>query len=286
VRKLSALLSLLVAALVIGIVPASAITDGQPDGNGHPYVGLVTFYDEEGVYLWRCSATLMAATVLLTAGHCTEPPAASAQVWFDPGPIPAGSYPLTPIEDRPPCTGYTGWPCEGGAARGTPHGHPDFNPDAFFLFDLGVVELDEAVNMSTYGALPKLNQFDSLKTQRGKKDVTFTAVGYGLQASFPDAAAWKNVAERTSMVAHPELIQINGGIVGDFAMLLTNNANTGGTCFGDSGGPVFANDTNRSSPSCRTGRAPPAMAPTTRGGSTPPKPTSSWGRSSTERRRF
>jgi secreted trypsin-like serine protease len=28
-------------------------------------------------------------------------------------------------------------------------------------------------------------------------------------------------------------------LVGDFAILMTNNANTGGTCFGDSGGPVF-----------------------------------------------
>jgi secreted trypsin-like serine protease len=46
------------------------------------------------------------------------------------------------------------------------------------------------------------------------------------------------------MVAHPELIQINGGIVGDFSMLLTNNAATGGTCFGDSGGPNFLESSN------------------------------------------
>jgi len=42
--------------------------------------------------------------------------------------------------------------------------------------------------MSTYGALPQLDQ---LKTKPGQKDVTFTAAGYGLQSSFPDAAAWK-----------------------------------------------------------------------------------------------
>jgi len=35
------------------------------------------------------------------------------------------------------------------------------------------------------------------------------------------------------------LIQINGGIVGDFSLLLSNNAHSGGTCFGDSGGPNF-----------------------------------------------
>ena len=42
------------------------------------------------------------------------------------------------------------------------------------------------------------------------------------------------------MVAHPRLIQINvPGYGGDFSLLLSNNANTGGTCFGDSGGPNF-----------------------------------------------
>ena len=46
------------------------------------------------------------------------------------------------------------------------------------------------------------------------------------------------------MVAHPKLNQINGGIVGDFSLLLSNNANTGGLCFGDSGGPNFVGDSN------------------------------------------
>ncbi|HSG13020.1 MAG TPA: trypsin-like serine protease, partial [Gaiellaceae bacterium] len=74
----------------------------------------------------------------------------------------------------------------------------------------------------------------------GKKDVTFTAVGYGLQKSFPLAAAWKDQALRTRMVAYPKLNQINvPGFTGDFSMLLSNNAKTGGTCFGDSGGPNF-----------------------------------------------
>ncbi len=98
--------------------------------------------------------------------------------------------------------------------------------------------------MSTYGALPGLDSLDGLKTQRGKQNVTFTAVGYGLQKSFPDAAAWKESALRTRMVSHPELIQINGGLVGDFSLLLSNNTNTGGTCFGDSGGPNFIGTSN------------------------------------------
>jgi secreted trypsin-like serine protease len=32
--------------------------------------------------------------------------------------------------------------------------------------------------------------------------------------------------------------------VGDFSLLLSNNANTSGTCFGDSGGPNFIDASN------------------------------------------
>jgi secreted trypsin-like serine protease len=46
------------------------------------------------------------------------------------------------------------------------------------------------------------------------------------------------------MLARPHLIQINGGLVGDYSVLLSNNAHSGGTCFGDSGGPNFIGDTN------------------------------------------
>jgi secreted trypsin-like serine protease len=46
------------------------------------------------------------------------------------------------------------------------------------------------------------------------------------------------------MVSYPKLVQINTGFTGDGSLLLSNNANTGGTCFGDSGGPNFLGDTN------------------------------------------
>ena len=78
----------------------------------------------------------------------------------------------------------------------------------------------------------------------GHSNSTFTSVGYGLQKSFPDASSWKDVALRIRMVATPRLIQINTNFTGDFSMLLSNNANTGGTCFGDSGGPNFIGATN------------------------------------------
>jgi hypothetical protein len=245
-QRLIACAAVLAAALVIGIGPAAAITDGVPDQNGHPYVGLMVAKNSAGVPQWRCSGTLLSSTIFLTAGHCTEAPAAQIEIFFDsgfPNQIPRGDYPLDGTANNTPCTGFTGYPCFGDVS-GVPFGHPQFDPDAFFLHDLGVVRLNSPVVMSSYGVLPQLNQLDSLKTQRGQQDVTFTTVGYGLQKSFPDAAAFMNVGLRTRMVAHPELIQINGGIVGDFALLLSNNAATGGICFGDSGGPSFIGNSN------------------------------------------
>jgi hypothetical protein len=218
-----------IALLMLAVTPAAAVTDGTLDGNGHPYVGLMVAQDENGNPLWRCSGTLLSPTLFLTAGHCTEAPAAHVEIWFDANVeagIPANGYPFT------------------GEVGGTPYTHPNYNPNAFFLYDLGVVVLDHAVTKSAYGALPSLNQLDQLATRRGKQDVTFTAVGYGLQKSFPDAAAWKNEAKRIRMVARPHLLQINTGFTGDFSLLLSNNANTGGTCFGDSGGPNFIGTSN------------------------------------------
>ena len=220
-----------IAILMIAVGPVGAITDGGLDGTGHPYVGLMVADDANGNPLWRCSGTLLSPTIFLTAGHCTEAPAARATIWFE-----------ADVDAGRPGNGYPfGGPT---SVDGTTYTHPQYDPNAFFLYDLGVVVLDHAVTMSTYGALPDLDQLDTLKTQRGKQDVTFTAVGYGLQASFPDAASWKVVANRVRMVAHPHLIQINGGLVGDFSVLLSNNHATGGTCFGDSGGPNFIGDSN------------------------------------------
>lgn len=217
-------------ALVAGALPATAVTNGTLDGDGHPYVGLMVAQDGDGKALWRCSGTLISPTVYLTAGHCTEAPAEHVEIWFDAdveSGIPANGYPTT------------------GEVGGTPYTHSDYDPGAFYVRDLGMVvlERDFASPNGVYGALPDYGEFDSLKPSR---HVTFTAVGYGLQKSFPDPQEWmsKTQADRVRMVSYPHLLQINRGLIRDYSMLLSNNANTGGTCFGDSGGPNFYGDTN------------------------------------------
>ncbi len=220
----------LVMILMLIVSPVGAVTDGELDGEGHPYVGLMIAQAADGTPLWRCTGTLLSSTLFLTAGHCTEAPAAHVEIWF-----------AADVESGVPANGYP----FNGDVGGTPYTHPQYNPNAFFLFDLGVVVLDTPMVMDEYGVLPELNQLDVMGTRRGKQNVTFTSVGYGLQESFPDAAAWKENNVKVRMVAHPRLLQINTpGHTGDFSLLLSNNHHTGGTCFGDSGGPNFIGDSN------------------------------------------
>jgi len=169
---------------------------------------------------------LLSSRLFVTAGHCTEAPAAHVEIWF-----------AADVESGIPANGYP----NKGDVGGTPYTHPNYNPNVFYLRDLGVVVLAKPVNMKKYGALPKVDQLDALKPS---SNTTFTAVGYGLQESFPDAASFHEDNVRVRMVAYPHLLQINTGFTGDFSILLSNNTNTGGTCFGDSGGPNFVGRSN------------------------------------------
>jgi len=228
--KNTVFLTLTVAAISLTTtISLRAVPNGELDGNRHPYVGLMVAQDAKGNPLWRCSGTLLSETIFLTAGHCTEAPAAHVEIWFD-----------ADVESGIPDNGY---PYKGDAG-GKPFTHPSYNPQAFYLYDLGIVVLKKRVSLDQYGALPALNVLDELAQSRGLQNVTFTTVGYGLQQSFPDPASFLENNQRVRMVAYPHLVQINSGFTGDFSLLLSNNHATGGTCFGDSGGPNFIGNSN------------------------------------------
>ena len=69
-KKIVVLLFVMLMVFVFAF-PVGAVTDGELDDDGHPYVVLLLMETEYG-YLWRCSATLLSPTVVLTAGHCTS----------------------------------------------------------------------------------------------------------------------------------------------------------------------------------------------------------------------
>jgi hypothetical protein len=131
-----------------------------------------------------------------------------------------------------------------GEASGTAFVHPRFHPNALFLFDLGVVVLDEPVIKAEYGVLPALGELDTFKSRRGQQDDTVTAVGYGLQAA--SANHKKDVALRIRLQAVLDIVNLTGtaGIPGGTSVMVSGNHHTGGTCFGDFGGPMFLNDSN------------------------------------------
>jgi secreted trypsin-like serine protease len=204
---------------------ANAITYGELDGEDHPHVGLLIF-DIGGVPAWRCSGTLLSPTVMVTAGHCTFG-ASGGRVWFD-----------TDVDAGRPGNGY---PFSGGTAIefAEIHSHPDFGSAPFFMHDVGVVILSEPVSVPRYGSLPPLGLLDGLATRRGLQQQIFVAVGYGVQSIVPDFQA-----DLVRYQGEVKLVDVKGnfGIPAGTSVTFSNSPGqsaSGGTCFGDSGGPVF-----------------------------------------------
>ncbi len=196
------------------------------DGNAHPAVVLVVM-DVDGDPAFRCSGTLIAPKVVLTAGHCAGEPGEFSGVRI---------FTESDVEN-----GNNNFPFAGPntVEAAEWHAHPLFTESAFFLHDVGVILLTKAVKLPAgqYGTLPTVNQLDALQPRNSTR---FTAVGYGVQRINPAIV----VAELIRMNAEPHLIQIDTGFTGDFSLLLSNNASTGGTCFGDSGGPDYLGSSN------------------------------------------
>lgn len=239
-KKLAVAFALMLVLVLCTFGSIGAITDGELDGNGHPQV-LLLVMDVGGTPAFRCSGTLLSPTLFLTAGHCTD---------NYPGDPYTGMRVFTESDVQAGVGTTNNYPHAGPnsiEAREW-HAHPLYETGSFVLHDVGVVILSSPFHLPAgkqYGQLPTANQFDSFKTKRGLQDISFTSVGYGLQASYPAAAAWKDSKQKTRYVAYPQLLQINvPGFTGDFSLLLSNNHSTGGTCFGDSGGPNFLRDTN------------------------------------------
>ena len=225
-------------------MPASAITNNWIDDNEHPYVGLVVFYDSDGEFSHRCSGSLISPTKIVTAGHCTDATsgAVSARVYFqqDAG---ANFDPATGVD---PITGYPET-CAGGTLGtlcATSSKLFNFGFDNFAGFpdthDAGVLILDQPIAMPEYGQLPMPGALDGLDKARGTKNTVFTVSGYGLTLSANPNSAVSNISFRSRLMARSTLVNLRSQNNDGFNVQTQGNGRSrGGTCSGDSGGPVF-----------------------------------------------
>lgn len=230
------ILATIALSLFLTALPASAITGGQPDGDDHPYVGLIVFDIAYGtpppltVPAWRCSGALIAPNVILTAGHCTDG-AVAARVWFHEIVQGNPEYPFGGATSVEAAEIYTHPNFCIGCGNGLP---------GFATHDVGVIILDEPVDMDEYAELPEAGDVDELKN---KTDLDL--VGYGVQEQQHGGGPPSWTGLRNRLYAPSEMV--SGKFVhSDEFMRITLNpgGGTGGTCFGDSGGPNLLGGTN------------------------------------------
>ena len=240
--RLQAVLAALLLALLAGLAtagPAAAVTGGEADGNRHPNVGLILFYSPDGRF--RCSATLVTSTVLLTAAHCTADTLGRTLVDF-----------RSVVAEKPPTgypvaagSGYTQAEIEdAGFLSGTAYAHPAYSnfTDLDNWNDVGVIVLDRPVTGIVPATLAPQNYLDGY-AQPVLNKTLFTSVGYGTEVRKPATGPQKPTAETYPLIRRfadqpgqkltDQVLQLNGNI--------NDNRGTGGTCFGDSGGPTFLN---------------------------------------------
>ncbi|WP_082530522.1 S1 family peptidase [Aeromicrobium sp. Root344] len=234
-------LAALAATVLVGVTsagPATAITGGEPDGNDHPNVALILFYDATGRF--RCTATLISPTVLITAAHCTDGDVGKVLVDFDSviAETPPNPYPLA----ADPAIGYTAAEIAAmGELSGTAYAHPDYSDftDMKNWNDVGVVVLDQPVDIAPATLAPQdyLNRF----VPKVLNKTAFDVVGYGTEVRQAESGP-----QKPTPMSYP-IIRRQTSVIGQklTSQILQGNGNEhdpragGGTCFGDSGGPVF-----------------------------------------------
>jgi hypothetical protein len=258
------LLTLVASVTVAGIAasPAAAVKFGTPDtANAYPWVGLMVAFDEDGNPLWRCTGSLLSDSLFLTAGHCVSDPSAEGgdpvdevRIWFTTGAEIIDTDPkylanlAAGAEDL--CAGVTGYPCGGYSAVGSPEALSGWTGQLTIpqTYDLGLVHITSWVagetHPTTYGQVAPVGYLDRLAASatRGKGNIEFTVVGYGLQSVKPVESAIKQ-----RMVGTVSFVNLTSALSGGWSLHYSNNpgqghGGSGGTCFGDSGGPVISSD--------------------------------------------
>ena len=242
-RKLI-LASAVAFVITVAVTPLNAITGDWVEDFEHPFVGLAVFYDANGEFLWRCSGTLLSPTVFLTAGHCadTRGGAVTARVYFQQD---AGAH-YDPATELDPVTGYPDTCAAGTEGTTCATSHQIYNYDFTGRLtlpnthDVGLLILDQPISLTEYGQLAPVGTLDSLATRRGKQSTVFTMSGYGLTYKPNARAPLAAISFRERLMAESTLVNLNSALNDGFNLQTQGNGDgRGGTCNGDSGGPVF-----------------------------------------------
>jgi hypothetical protein len=224
------------AAVLVGATAAQAITWGEPDGDDHPHVVTLLFV-QEGVGYYSCSGTLLDPDTVLTAGHCTEGGGqVNDETWVSNDPDPLADYQGGGIAAY--LAGSDHW------VPGQAVPHPDYDDYAAFpdTYDIGLVQLADGIDTGgIYGELPEEGFLDRLLTRKGSPaQRQVVVVGYGQQGTIPafeqdDYLRYRGTATITGLG--------RSSYQGSQTVQTTNTpgqgTGSGGTCFGDSGGPSF-----------------------------------------------
>jgi hypothetical protein len=231
-----------VAAVAVAVAPVAAITKNfQPDPD-HTFVGLVAFYDSNWEFTHRCTGELLAPTVLLTAGHCTDNGTggvnAHARVWFEQN---AGALFNGTTVPEDPITGYPN-ECLQPSMCTTSSVMYNYGFDNFAGFpnnhDVGIVILDTPMTGLGLASLAGNGTLNPLIKAPGTQDTNFRVSGYGISfAAHKGAVA---VSYRVRLQAVEKLVNLTAPYNAGYNIQLNGNGDDrGGTCSGDSGGPVF-----------------------------------------------
>jgi len=215
---------LVIAGFVAAVAPVMTVTNGQPDGNRHPYVGVAIQFIPNTDFISVCSGSALSATRFLTAAHC-----------FDPGLPVFVSY-----KSGPPFT------LADDFTQGTFHPDPDWciacrpGLPAFDSHDVAVIALNAARDPGAFAALPSAGLVDTLAMKTG-----VDIVGYGVQGFIRGGGRPGQIFLFTRYFAPSQLVQSNNVQSVEFIKLTANpSQGTGGLCFGDSGGPDVLSGTD------------------------------------------
>jgi hypothetical protein len=243
-------------AMLAVTAPAGAITGGTEDtANRYSNIGMVVFYQPDGRF--RCSGTLIAPRVFLTAAHCTFQDIGKVVVTFDPlisrteeeaeRDIPRAADDSGP-DDAVSEIGFsraditTDYEGEQSWFLGRAKTHPDYSDftDIKNWNDTGVVILGTAPGLPTTPLPPQnyLNRFQ----QPALNSTDFLTIGYGTEVRRTADTGPQNPVPQREPIVRRYTTEIGQKLT---PQILQMNANEndpragGGTCFGDSGGPAI-----------------------------------------------